>query len=339
LHQEHPLQSYSFGKSNVEVSSVSLPSLNNTITLRLELISITHHHTVMIDSPSTLTLCCHRTSLAILKASGENIRKYLQGQITQDINLLTPNNPIYTAVLSPQGKMIADMHIIDIGDELIMITEAAYAAALVERLRRFALGHDIRLGQVESLGILSIQGENAQQIIQNIKQPIDASIEMHEAANQGDWLIMANTDIHKALHQIANVCSEEDLENAAIIHGTPRFGRDWDASIHPLNANLIEMNGVNFDKGCYVGQEVTSRMHWRNGIKKKLYHIKIEGNLYNTPCPIQSSCKIGMLTSVATNTSGEHFGIAHLPIESVENNTPLSLESGSPITVLEACHA
>jgi len=293
----------------------------------------------MIDSPSTPTLCCHRPSLAVLKASGDSIRKYLQGQITQDIDLLTSNNPIYTAVLSPQGKMIADMHIIDIGDELIMVTQAAYAAVLVERLRRFALGHDIRLGQVETLGVLSVQGENAQQIIQSIKQPIEASIEIHEAANQGQWLIMANTDIHKILHQMSGVCSEEDLENAAIIHGTPRFGRDWDASIHPLNANLIEMNGVNFDKGCYVGQEVTSRMHWRNGIKKKLYHIKIEGNLCNTPSPIQSSCKIGMLTSAATDTSGEHFGIAHLPIESVENNTPLSLENGAKITVLKACHA
>ncbi len=300
---------------------------------------MTHHDSVMIDSPSPSTLCCHRTSLAVLKTSGDSVRKYLQGQITQDINLLTPNTPIYTAVLSPQGKMIADMHIIDIGNELIMITESAYAAALVERLHRFALGHDIRLGQVEALSVLSVQGENAQQIIQSIKQPIEACIEMHEAANQGNWLIMANTDIHKALHQMLGVYSEEDLENAAIIYGTPRFGRDWDASIHPLNANLIEMNGVNFDKGCYVGQEVTSRMHWRNGIKKKLYHIKIEGNLCNTPCPIQSTCNIGMLTSAATDTSGEHFGIAHLPIESVENNTPLSLENGSPITVLKACHA
>jgi len=293
----------------------------------------------MIDSPSTPSLCSHRTSLTVLKASGDSVYKYLQGQITQDINLLTPNSPIYTAVLSPQGKMIADMHIIDISDELIMVTQASYAAALVERLHRFALGHDIRLGQVEALGVLSVQGENAQQIIQSIKQPIEASIEMHEAANQGNWLMMANTDIHKALHQVSAVCSEEDLENAAIIYGTPRFGRDWDASIHPLNANLIEMNGVNFDKGCYVGQEVTSRMYWRNGIKKKLYHVKIEGSLCNAPCSIQSTCNIGMLTSAATNTSGKHFGIAHLPIESVENNTSLSLENGSPITVLEACHA
>ncbi|PCI45223.1 MAG: folate-binding protein YgfZ [Proteobacteria bacterium] len=293
----------------------------------------------MIDSPSIQTLSCHRTSLAVLKASGDDIRKYLQGQITQDINLLTATNPIYTAVLTPQGKMIADMHIIDIGSELIMITEASYAATLVERLRRFALGHDIRLGQVAALGVLSIQGKNTKQVIQHIKQPIEADIEMHEAANQGMWLIMDHCDIQKELENISNACNEEAFEKACIIHGTPRFGRDWDASIHPLNANLIEMNGVNFDKGCYVGQEVTSRMHWRNGIKKKLYHVKIKGDLPSIPCPIQNKHKIGMLTSAATNASNENVGIAHLPIESVENNTSFSLENGASVIVIEACHA
>lgn len=306
---------------------------------RLELTIMTDHHIAMIDSPSTQNACCHRASFAVLKASGGNIRTYLQGQITQDINLLTTTNPIYTAVLTPQGKMITDMHIIDAGDELIIVTPTPYAITLVERLRRFALGHDIRLGCVESLGVLSIQGDNTKQIIQELTQPIEAKLPMPEAAKQGVWLIMKNTDIHKALDDLSSACSETDFEKSRIIYGTSRFGHDWDASTHPLNANLIEMNGVSFDKGCYVGQEVTSRMHWRKGIKKKLYRVQIQGVLPVTPCPIQSSNKIGMLTSAATNMLDEHFGIAHLPIESVEKNTPLALENGDKITVLEACHA
>jgi len=306
---------------------------------RLELTTMTDHHIAMIDSPSIQTLCCHRASFVVLKASGEGIRDYLQGQITQDINLLTPTSPIYTAVLTPQGKMIADMHIIDAGNELIMITTATHAITLVERLRRFALGHDIRLGCVESLGVLSIQGEDAKQIVQEITQPIEASLPMSEAANQGAWLVMKCTDIEQALSHMSDACNEDELEKAAIIYGTPRFGRDWDASTHPLNANLIEMNGVNFDKGCYVGQEVTSRMHWRNSIKKKLYKVQIPGSLPAIPCPIQSNTKVGMLTSAATNTFNEIFGIAHLPIETVENHTPLYLENGDVIVVIKACHA
>ena len=304
---------------------------------RLELRSIADHYGVMTDSPSTL--CCHRTSLAVLKASGKDIRKYLQSQITQDIHLLTPDNPIYTAVLTPQGKMVADMHIMDQGEELIMVCEAAYAAPLVERLRRFALGHAIRLGQVESLAVLSIQGKDAQAIFSDINQPIEAHMHRHEAANQGLWLMMEKTAIDQTLSQIASPCSEEDMENARILYGTPRFGIDWDASTHPLHANLIEMKGVSFDKGCYVGQEVTSRMHWRGGIKKRLYHVEIQGEPMPAPCSVLSTAAIGKLTSVATNTSGQCFGIAHLAIEVVEKNTPLSLENQSSLRIVKACHA
>ncbi|MDQ6955125.1 MAG: folate-binding protein [Mariprofundaceae bacterium] len=293
----------------------------------------------MTEPSPTPILCCQRTSMSVLKMSGAHIRDYLQGQITQDIRLLTPEHPIYSAVLSPQGKMVADMYISDQGNELIMITATSHAATLIERLRRFALGHDIRLGQVEALGVLSIQGNSTDKIIHNICQAIEASIPMPEAASYGVWLIMAKEDIQIALAAMPCVCSNETMEKASIIYGTPRFTRDWDASTYPLNANLIDMKGVSFDKGCYVGQEVTSRMHWRGGIKKKLYCVQIHGNLPKTPCPIQTTIKIGTLASAATNTDGLHMGIAHLPIELIENKASLSLENGAPITVLEPCHA
>jgi len=295
------------------------------------------------------TLCTLRSSLAVLKASGKGVREYLQGQISQDIKLLTDSNPIYTAVLTPQGKMIADMHTMDTGDELIMLTQGTFATTLVERLRRFALGHDIRLGMVESLAVLSIQGESCENIAQQISQPIEASMSMPEADEHGLWLIMQQEDARAALNhwKATNAPSieeytEEQLENAAIIHGTPRFGRDWDASIHPLNANLIEMNGVSFDKGCYVGQEVTSRMHWRGGIKKKLYRVQVHGdmpNMPNTPCPILTSNKIGTLTACATSKSNQNYGIAHLPIEIAESSAKLQLQNGAKISILEPCHA
>jgi len=280
--------------------------------------------------------------MAVLKASGKNIRQYLQGQITQDIQTLTPETPIYTAVLTPQGKMLGDMHIIDHGDELIMITSSCHAIALIERLRRFALGHAIRLGCVEALGVLSIQGNDSNTMIQTIQHPIEASISMPEAAKQGSWLIMRNSDIELALRDLPSACHNDDMENAAIAYGTPRFGRDWDASIHPLNANLIEMNGVSFDKGCYVGQEVTSRMHWRGGIKKKLYRVQVHGdmpNMPNTPCPILTSNKIGTLTACATSKSNQNYGIAHLPIEIAESSAKLQLQNGAEISILEPCHA
>ena len=295
----------------------------------------------MTKSPQPLY--CHDTSLAVLKASGSPIRKYLQSQITQDINKLTPESPIYTAILTPQGKMIADMHIMDAGNELILVVQKSYAVTLVERLRRFALGYDIRLGLVEALGVLSIQGDLATLIKENIQEssqwPIYASMTMPEASDTGLWLIMDTHDMTQALKQLGQSCSLNAMNKARIIYGTPRFGIDWDESIHPLNANLIEMQGVSFDKGCYVGQEITSRMHWRKGIKKKLYHVTIQGNLPTSPCPILTTIPIGTLTSCAQNEQGQSFGIAHLPISSVEADAPFTLENTAKLTIIKACHA
>ncbi|MDQ6994918.1 MAG: folate-binding protein, partial [Mariprofundaceae bacterium] len=280
----------------------------------------------------------------VLKASGHDIRSYLQGQITQDISLLTPDHPIYTAVLTPQGKMVADMYLIDAGEELFIITIADTAIALVERLRQFSMGHAIRLGMVKSLSVLSMQGK-ACQTAQKVIQPfVQASMPMSEAAEQGCYLVIEQALMEKALALLSeekdiHVCSDSDMEQACIIHGTPRFGRDWDASIHPMNANLMEMQGVNFDKGCYIGQEVTSRMHWRGGVKKKLFHVQLSAMPQHIPCPIQTSVTIGTLSSAASDQQGVVWGIAHLPIETVEQEAALTLENNVTMTVFEACHA
>ncbi|MDQ6974492.1 MAG: folate-binding protein [Mariprofundaceae bacterium] len=289
-------------------------------------------------------LACHRTSYRVLKASGRDIRAYLQSQITQDISLLTPEHPIYTAVLTPQGKMVADMYLIDAGEELFIITIADTAIALVERLRQFSMGHLIRLGLVESLSVLSIQGKVCATASTAIQSFIQASMPMSEAASEGCWLIVENSFMSNVLAFLSHekdmtICSDLDMEQACIMHGTPRFGRDWDASIHPMNANIIEMNGVSFDKGCYVGQEVTSRMHWRGGVKKKLYHIQLSAMPKHIPCSIQTTVTIGRVTSAASNQDGMVRGIAHLPIETVEKQASLTLDHDVTVTVLSVCHA
>jgi len=291
----------------------------------------------MIKTPTTLA--CLRSSYQVLKASGDDIRDYLQSQITQDISLLTPENPIYTAILTPQGKMIADMYIMDAGDELVMITGKHHALALVERLRRFSMGHAIRLGIVESLTMLSIQGDLNPTEITSMQAMVYASMPMSEAYSHGAWWVVEHQYAAQILAFFPHVCTDTEMEQARIIHGKPRFGMDWDTSIQPMNANLIEMRGVSFDKGCYVGQEVTSRMHWRGGVKKKLYHVSLSAMPEQTPCPIQSTVNIGTLRRAALDEKGKVWGIAHLPIEVVEQGSSLSLENTISIKILEACHA
>ncbi|ATX78981.1 folate-binding protein YgfZ [Mariprofundus aestuarium] len=294
-----------------------------------------------------------RSRWAVLKASGPTVRDYLQGQVTQDLEKLTPGQGIHACLLTPQGKAASELYILEGNrDELILLTPGSHAVATVSRLRQFALGHEIRIGVVDDLAICSIQGANAAATINDFDLPEpengwlacsrksseDTFALVMPESPRGFWIISSREKIDKALGSYEPV-NEDEFEAMRIIRGFPDFGTEWDESMHPLNANLIEFNGVSFEKGCYVGQEVTARMNWRGGIKKKLYRVSIDGRPDSFPCPIQSTVKIGELKSAAIDHENCCFGIALLPIEVAEAGAPLSLENDVTVTILEACHA
>ena len=290
-----------------------------------------------------------RDEYAIIKASGATVTDYLQGQITQDMKQLTEAQGIYTAILTPQGKVVSDLYIISGHErELIIIARKDYAEALVGRLRQFSLGHDLRVGIVDSLKLISIQGGRCDEFLDRHNLPIAAAthlsttaatgrelfvIRMAEAADNGLWIVTDDIDA------IGNLVDKDAIQAARICKGNPTFGVDWNEKVFPLNANLIEFNGVSFEKGCFVGQEVSSRMQWRGGIKKRLYRVELESIPTTLPSPVSTTVEIGSITSAAINADGIVLGIAHLPIETVENHTPLIDSEGDSVQVIEACHA
>ncbi len=290
---------------------------------------------------------------SVLKASGANIRDYLQGQITQDMGRLTSGQGIHACVLTPQGKAISELYMLEGNNgEIIMLTPKNYAIATVTRLRQFALGYQVRIGIVEDRSVLGIAGAHAAGGLRdiNLAEPgeawlavrhsdADAHVMLMPASPRGFWMIAQRSRIDAILQQIqAGRIEANEMEAMRIIHGLPMFGVEWDAGIHPLNANMIEFAGVSFEKGCYVGQEVTSRMHWRKGIRKRLYRVEIDGRPAALPCPVFSKNRIGELRSAALNHEQRCFGIALLPIATVESDALLRLEGGASVHALEACH-
>jgi len=294
----------------------------------------------------------------VLKASSEGLREYLQGQITQDIKRLFAQQGIHACLLTPQGKAVSELYILEINqDELVILTPAATAEVVVGRLRQFALGYKLRIGMVDSLAIWNVRGASSIDFLSEsglerpentwlstTRHPQHECLAMRMNAQKNAFWVVAE----RTLFAQENQTAASELEALRIIDGQTRFTCEWDASMHPLNANLIEFDGVSFDKGCYVGQEVTSRMHWRGGIRKKLYRVQVsavnkdsgtENTLPDIPCPILSSAPVGMLRSLACDHENHSFGIALLPIETADSSAPLKLENGTEINVIEACHA
>ena len=303
-----------------------------------------------------------RNKWSVLKASGSSIRDYLQGQITHDMAKLKDNQGIYACVLTPQGKAVSELYMIEgHGEELILITPQNLAVDAVARLRQFVLGADLRIGLVENMAVCSLQGANAAKGLSffDLEEPGQSRLSFCQHASKdisamvisgdprGFWIIASKDDIETALVNASSVTDESEFEAMRIIQGLPRFGVDWTAETYPLNANLIEFDGVSFEKGCYVGQEITSRMHWRGGIKKKLYKVMVQSNseeLTSLPCPLRISnsadaAKIGELTSAAIDHEGAIYGIALLPVEITETSRPLFMTDNVQVDIVEPCHA
>jgi len=245
-------------------------------------------------------------------------------------------------------------------DELVILTPTALAETTVERLRRFALGNDLRMGMVESLAVCSLQGANAaeglaafelsepgQSWLATSRHPEEEMIGLCMPNDpRGFWVIAPAERIEQVLEISNNVVSEDEIEAMRIIQGLPRLGVEWSSRLHPLNANLSEFDGVSFDKGCYVGQEVTSRMHWRGGISKKLYKVTFDScdGIDALPCPLFSAAgskatKLGEMCSAAFDHEGMGHGIALLPIEVAEAGRALFFSTGASVSIGEACHA
>ena len=232
------------------------------------------------------------------------------------------------------------------------IVEAAHAVNLVGRLRRFAMGYELRIGMVEQLAVISVQGADSNTALSRAGMPLPApqalstarradadvfTLRLRETAADGAWLVVPRAQAAPVLHKLDNTVDEKMMEAARIVYGFPRFGVDWDEHVHPLNANLVERRGVSFDKGCYVGQEVTSRMHWRKAVKRGLYRVRLRETPGPLPVDIRTAARVGVLSSLARSPDGQYLGIASLPVTIAEAGRELRAGDHSPVEILGPC--
>lgn len=212
---------------------------------------------------------CVVSSLSVVRCSGEQVRDYLQGQITQDIALLNSQQGIYTAILTPSGKCVSEAWVIESGhNQIDMIVPSACSDALVQRLRMFSLGYQLRIGVVVDQEVLAITIPPSNPLSLYSICPQYGGISLLH----GQWVIHSKNTPYPDLEMI----EEKTWEAWEVLNGMPRFMLDWDQNIYPLNASLQDRQGISFEKGCYVGQEVASRMHWRKLVKTVFRTLSVE---------------------------------------------------------------
>jgi folate-binding protein YgfZ len=230
-----------------------------------------------------------RSQRGKLALTGSQTKSFLQGQVTNDVEALTPGHGCYAAFLTPKGKMLGDLRILDASEALLLDTERVALQELFNMVRRFCIGYDVELHKrtVQS-GLVSLIGPAAERVIGDPGLPDaehahvlgaldDVSARMIRTDLGIDLLCEAD-DTARLLSQLAArgvpAISEPVAECIRIERGRPRYGIDLDDAVIPQEAGLNE-RAVSFTKGCYVGQETVARLFYRGKPNRHLRGLRL----------------------------------------------------------------
>jgi len=215
---------------------------------------------------------------AIIALDGPDARPLLQRVITTDVDKIGEGECRPGALLTPQGKIIVDFMLFPTETGLLIDVVESAAEALKKRLTLYRLKADVSLALREDMASLWSA------------EPFAGSAPDPRLSGQ------AHRKIDLARH-----CEERALDTLEIACGTPAFGRDYgEAEVFPTDVNLDAYEGIGWKKGCFIGQEVVSRMKRRGTIRKRSLAIQVEGEAPAKGTPLKAGdSTVGDITSAS----------------------------------------
>ncbi|UWQ59554.1 folate-binding protein YgfZ [Leisingera caerulea] len=190
----------------------------------------------------------------ILRLSGSDAKSFLQGLVTNNVDRLG-DGLVYAALLTPQGKYIADFFLAADGDAVLLDVEASLAEGLLKRLNMYRLRADV---QVEMTELQVRRGTGA--------------------APEGALADPRHPAMGWRLYGTEGGDDGSDWDAIRVAHCIPETGVELGPDSYILEAGFEDLNGVDFRKGCYVGQEVTARMKHKTELRKGFRTVEVEGS-------------------------------------------------------------
>lgn len=254
---------------------------------------------------------------AVLSVSGSDADGFLQGLITNDVEKLRDGSAIHAALLTPQGKYLFDFIVFRRESAFCLDCEAEARPALAKRLAMYKLRADVVIDAAVPDTVGAVFGDDAEGAAHRIEgaevfiDPRHPALGARVVGEVGDGAL-ERAGIEEA--------TRADYDDLRMAHGVPDGRRDLVPEKSFLLENgFDELNGVDFEKGCYVGQEVTARMKHRNLVRKRLVPVRIDGAAPDPGTPVfRGDAEIGEIRSSAGG-----LGLALLRIDAIEGDDAL----------------
>jgi folate-binding protein YgfZ len=258
-----------------------------------------------------------RSPTGKLALTGAEARTFLTGQVTADVEALEPGCGTYAALLTPKGKIVADLRVLHVGTdeqvELLLLCERSGLQALFDHLRRHLIGFDVELHKrTLQLGLLSLTGPRTAAVLgpdaaelggaedATVAAGIDgidvrlvrtpAGVDLLPAAD--DVPALRDALLRRGAHEVDPAAAEVVRVEA----GRPLLHHELDETVMPAEAGIVD-RAVSFTKGCYVGQETVARLHWRGRPNRHLRGLHLDRAVSPGTVIVQDGRELGRVTS------------------------------------------
>ncbi len=274
---------------------------------------------------------------AVLAIEGEDARDLLQGLISNDVERLAPDHAIYATLLTPQGKFLHDFFIAERGDRLLVDCEADRRDDLERRLTFYRLRAKVAFAADDDCAVAALWGDGAAQATGLAEAKGSAGrlaggvayVDPRLAA-AGARAFLPRGSAAEALEAAGfAAATAEDYDSVRLSLALPDGSRDIAVEKGFLLENGIDdLNGVDFDKGCYVGQELTARTKHRATIRKRLYRVDVDGPMPEPGTPVTADGR----AAGEMRSGRDSVGLALLRVEQLAK----AAEAGIPLTCGDA---
>ena len=283
----------------------------------------------------------YRVESTLVSLTGKDRVRWLNGMVSNNIRDLGPGHGVYAFVLNPQGQIQGDLYAFNRGETLALEIERAQAG-LLPQLRRYIIMDKVEVQELgDSVAIFGIAGAKATQVIGSLGL---TAPEMPLAISEASWNGVSVTVVHGDNPCVSNYefwvpkeraeafwaallnagtqeVHETTLDAFQVLCGIPKFGVD--IRERTLPQETAQERALNFNKGCYIGQEIVERIRARGSVHRVLTGFEVSASAPASGTPIQVDGKdVGVITSAATIPTNAGARVIALGLLRKEHLTP-----------------
>ena len=265
----------------------------------------------------------HLSHLSILSFSGSDVRDFLQGQMTQDINSISNQSYKMTSILNPKGRMIVSGLIKKSEDVFFLIIRKDLSEDILNWLSRYILRSDVII-TIEDFNIIGLNNENHKKLINDQDNSQQLNIAPIDA-DKDRYILIINNEVVTEDNSIQSI-NENDWILADIKRGLAIIEKKNSEKYIPQMINLDLLEGISFSKGCYTGQEVVARVQHRGKIKQRMFYITFESNSNEIDAQSEVMCDDKKVGSIVISKKSDNYFHALAVINATDSDKDLLID-------------